>query len=217
MYRFIETIRVEDGRAQLLPYHQLRVNRTLQACGKGRVSICLEDVLGDMLAEAALCKPDYGIRPSPVDALGTLPYKARIIYDDSGKILERSIMPYSMRKIRSLRFVICDEIDYSLKYADRTQLDGLASKSGGADEIIIVRNGLLTDTSYSNIALFDGERWYTPRNPLLYGTMRQYLLNEGLVFESDIAPEAILHYQKVSLINAMMPLGLCCVDTSDIS
>ena len=69
-------------------------------------------------------------------------------YDGQGITLVRAD-EYCMRAISSLRLVTCDDIDYAYKSADRSRL-GLR---GNADEIIIVRNGLLTDTSYSNIAL----------------------------------------------------------------
>ena len=78
---------------------------------------------------------------------------------------------------------------------------------GEADEVVIIRNGLLTDTSYSNIALFDGRHWVTPRQPLLRGTMRQSLLDAGVLTEQDIKAEDWSSYRRVSLINAMMPLG----------
>lgn len=85
----------------------------------------------------------------------------------------------------------------------------LAALRGDADEVVIVGNGLLTDTSYSNIALFDGQRWVTPRQPLLRGTMRQSLLDTGQLVERDIRDDEWGRYEKVSLINAMMPLGRC--------
>ena len=85
----------------------------------------------------------------------------------------------------------------------------MAAQRGDADEVVIVKNGLLTDTSYSNIALFDGQRWVTPRHPLLQGTMRQSLLDTGQLVERDIRDDEGGRYEKVSLINAMMPLGRC--------
>jgi hypothetical protein len=46
-----------------------------------------------------------------------------------------------------------------------------SGQRGNADEIIIVRNGLLSDTSYSNIALFDGTMWVTPKTHLSTDTL----------------------------------------------
>ena len=52
---------------------------------------------------------------------------------------------------------------------------------------------------------------YTPRQPLLKGVMRHYLLNKRTLQEIDLSPEDIapanrLGITKVSLINAMLPL-----------
>lgn len=197
MCRFIETIRVENGRALSLPYHQKRVNESLLLTGGGSVRLSLAGLLGNLPTTEGV-------------------FKARIVYDNTGKVLEQSLTPYTPKKVRTLRLVDCDDIDYSLKYADRTMLNTLAAMAGSADEIIIVRHGKLTDTSYSNIALYDGENWFTPRYPLLRGTMRQRLLDEGVIQETDITPADLRRYRQVSLINAMMPLGTCCTDTKSI-
>ena len=198
MCRFIETIRVENGRALSLPYHQKRVNESLLLTGGGSVRLFLAGLLGNLPTTEGV-------------------FKARIVYDNAGKVLEQSLSPYSPKKVRTLRLVECDDIDYSLKYADRTILNALAARAGSADEIIIVRHGKLTDTSYSNIALYDGGNWFTPRYPLLRGTMRQRLLDEGVIQEADITPADLERYSQVSLINAMMPLGTCCTDTKSIA
>ena len=54
------------------------------------------------------------------------------------------------------------------------------------DDILIVKNGLLTDTSIANIALYDGNDWYTPLHPLLKGTKRAELLDKGVLKEKEI-------------------------------
>jgi 4-amino-4-deoxychorismate lyase len=51
---------------------------------------------------------------------------------------------------------------------------------------------------------FDGTNWYTPTAPLLKGTKRQYLLDEGIISEWEIREEDIPGYQKVGLINALI-------------
>ncbi|WP_333578016.1 aminotransferase class IV, partial [Leyella stercorea] len=70
-----------------------------------------------------------------------------------------------------------------------------------------VKNGLLTDTSFTNVAVFDGERWLTPKYPLLLGTKRASLLERQVIKEADISVETLMNAQKVSLINAMIDLG----------
>jgi 4-amino-4-deoxychorismate lyase len=76
-----------------------------------------------------------------------------------------------------------------------------------ADEVIIIKNGCVTDTSYTNICFFDGKEWLTPDTPLLQGTMRRYLLDKGVIREVRIRRKDIQYFKKVSLINAMMELG----------
>ena len=222
MYRFIESIRMIDGEAAALPYHQKRVDRTLQSLGHGTARLPLAEIVGTMSGTyfgkslcGQACKERKIYKEGKVLKTEKI-HKARIVYNIKGEILEAAIMPYTMRKINSIRLVKCDNIDYSLKYADRSGLDALSELADGADEIIIVRHGMLTDTSYSNIALLNGDKWVTPRTPLLKGTMRQQLLDKNLLIEADITPEALKDYQQICLINAMMPLGSCCIDTTKV-
>ena len=48
--------------------------------------------------------------------------------------------------------VDCDEADYRYKSADRSLLDRLFALRGAADDVLIVRRGLITDTSIANVA-----------------------------------------------------------------
>lgn len=193
MYPFVETIRVESGQPCNLSYHQLRLERTMRRFFPHAPIPSLKDEL------------DKTAWPS-----GTI-LKVHVEYNEHGITLVRAD-EYHIRLIRKLRLVTCDDIDYSFKSTDLSRLELLAKQKGDADEIIIVKNGLLTDTSYSNIALYDGSTWVTPKTPLLKGTMRQALLDEGRLTERDITPADYLQYKKVSLINAMMPLGRCVCD-----
>ena len=63
----------------------------------------------------------------------------------------------------------------------------MLDKKGDCDDILIIRNGLITDMSYANVAFFDGTQWLTPRIPLLAGTCRERLLETGPIREADIA------------------------------
>ena len=181
-----------DGAIKLLPYHQTRLERTLAHCCPGTRSFSLSEVLAD--------------RPTSPGVV-----KIRVVYGAEG-VTEVGYAPYAVRHIRRLQLVADDTIDYTYKSTDRSHLVALALQKDEADEVIIVKNGLLTDTSYSNIALYDGSGWFTPRLPLLRGTMRQYLLDQGRLREADIRPEDLAGFQKVALINAMMPLGVCEVE-----
>ncbi|HEY6915657.1 MAG TPA: aminotransferase class IV, partial [Paludibacter sp.] len=79
-----------------------------------------------------------------------------------------------------------------------------------------VKNGLLTDTSYCNIALYDGQNWFTPRVPLLYGVNRAELLLEEKLIEKDIAVEELKSYEKIALFNAMIEFGEVVLDIDKI-
>lgn len=46
---------------------------------------------------------------------------------------------------------------------DRTQLDELFSKRENCDEVIILKNGIVTDTSIANIAIFYENTWITSK------------------------------------------------------
>lgn len=70
---------------------------------------------------------------------------------------------------------------------------------------------------YNNIALYDGSSWFTPRTPLLKGTMRAYLLDKGLIEEADIRPSDLPSFRKVSLINAILLLDTLSVTIKNIS
>ena len=76
-----------------------------------------------------------------------------------------------------------------------------------ADDILVVRNGYLTDTSISNIALYDGNTWFTPSCPLLKGTKRAELLDKHLIQEKEILHTQLGSYFRIMLFNAMIDWG----------
>jgi 4-amino-4-deoxychorismate lyase len=129
-------------------------------------------------------------------------YKVRVLYGCSIDQIE--IEPYSFRKIKSLKVVSADHIDYHLKYSDRQILQNLYAQRGDCDDIIIIKNGLITDSFAANLVFFDGEKWVTPASPLLKGTKRQLLLDLGIITTKEIREEDIQCFQKVGLINAMI-------------
>lgn len=112
---------------------------------------------------------------------------------------------YAPRPIRSLRLVYDDALKYPYKYLDRAALRHLFDQRGTCDDVLIVQKGCLTDTSYCNLALFDGTRWCTPATPLLPGTQRQYLLDQGVLSEDTIRVEDLRQFQQIRLFNAMLP------------
>ena len=100
--------------------------------------------------------------------------------------------------------VIDDEINYSHKYHNRNHLENLFSQKGDCGDILIVKNGLITDTSFANILFYNGKEWLTPANPLLKGTQRKFLLETEKVSTADIRPSDLKYFKRARLVNAMM-------------
>ena len=46
--------------------------------------------------------------------------------------------------------------------------------------------------------------WLTPKNPLLKGTSRARLIDEGKLIESDIKVQELRSFSQVALLNAMI-------------
>ena len=89
-------------------------------------------------------------------------------------------------------------------YSFRQVLDALLQQKGECDEVLITRNGFITDTSYSNVVLAREGKLFTPAQPLLNGTKRQQLLQRGIIQTKDIHRDSLGEYERVILINAML-------------
>ena len=93
--------------------------------------------------------------------------------------------------------------DYRYKYADRKVLEQLFAQRGDADDILITRNGWITDTSIANIAFRKGDRWYTPSFPLLAGTSWKRLVAADVLIPRPIHQKDIDRYDAFKVFNAM--------------
>ena len=196
--KFVETIKIKDGKVMGLPYHQERMERTIHH-------------FFPQISEEAM--PSLKSLLAPKNDMDF--YKARVVYGVQG-VEAIEYAPYSMREIHSLQVVVCDDIDYTYKSCDRSALNNLVARKGNSDEIFIVKNGLVTDTSFTNIAIFDGKNWLTPKHPLLKGTKRAALLEQGLLQEADITVADLKAAKKVCLFNAMIEFGERVISASDI-
>lgn len=186
MCRLLESIRVEDGRFCHIGYHQARMDRTMRI----------------LLPESEPI--DLSAIPIPDDA-GSGIYKCRVVYHEGVSFIE--FLPYTQKRIRSIRLVQADGLRYPFKYLDRSGIESLLAANVEYDEILIVRDGLITDSSFSNVALLSGRIWFTPETPLLEGTCRQRLVDLGVLHPIRIGVQDIRQYSHISLINAMMGLG----------
>ncbi len=182
---FLETIKILDGVVLHLEYHQERLNTALNSTNRYNL---------------------YDLIDPPIDGL----YKCRIVYDT--KELKIEYLPYTKREIQTLKLVMNDTIEYSKKYANRDEINQLVNQKKNCDDILIIQNGLVLDTSVANIAFFDGKEWFTPKIPLLKGTCRARLLDEGKIIEKDISVQEIKSFKKIALMNAMIDFDIIAVD-----
>lgn len=184
MYRFIETIRLHNGALQNLPYHQERFERTRRERLQLKMHPDLESVL---VVPAGLEK---GL------------FRYRVTY--GARIENMEIEPYEHPVPRSLKLVRANRApEYSYKYLDRTSLTRLYNLRGACDDVLIAVNDRITDSYYANVVFRKGTRWYTPDTPLLKGTMRAWLMDQGLLEETHITTDDLDRFDEVRLINAL--------------
>ncbi len=188
MCRLLETIRIENGRIRNLEYH----NRRFNTSRKELFGIREEADLKDLIRATG--------HPLPAGV-----FRCRVIY--RREIERTEFIPHRERPVRSLKLVFADDIDYAYKYADRNRLEALFKERDDCDEILIVRGGLVTDTSTGNIVFrrTDGA-WVTPDTPLLNGTMRMCLLEAGRIMESRVRPADLNSFTAARMINCMRDL-----------
>jgi len=186
MSRLIETIKLSGKKLFGIEYHQ----RRMQIARKELFG--LDDEINLLHA--------IEILPGISDSL----FKVRVLY--STIIHDVEIHPYTVRAIHTLQSVENDKIDYNYKYEDRSGFQKMLCKCK-ADDILIIKNGFVTDTSYSNVVLEKEGCFYTPSTYLLNGTKRQILLEDKFILEKDISYNDLWSYEKVYLINSMLDIN----------
>lgn len=184
MYRLIESIKIQNKKLLNIEWHDRRFNETRRKLYGKFTTVELEKLI--FLPELA----DNNV------------YKCRVLYGPD--IDEVDVQLYIPRNLKTLKLIEDNEIDYRFKYEDRSAFEKLMAQKGEADDILIVKNGCITDTSYSNIIFFDGSKWITPDTYLLNGTQRQRLLYEGKIIEERITPEDLHKFEMIKPINAML-------------
>jgi len=132
-------------------------------------------------------------------------FKCRIGFTNEIQSIE--FQPYIMRTIETLKLVEIDLKSTFFKSENREKLNDAFLQKGICDDVLLVKEDFLTDTSYCNIALFDGENWITPRNPLIYGVNRAELLENKIIAEGDVRVDDLNNYSKIRLFNAMIEFG----------
>ncbi len=184
--QFLETVKVVDG---VFVHPELNLQRMMNTMDRAFHTSVPDSFFEDLAI--------------PVDMrCGVV--KCRILYGAS--VDEIGFQPYACRKVSSLKLVDGGNVDYSQKYADRSALLKLTAQKGECDDILIVQNGLITDTSYSNVVLSNHGKYYTPKSYLLNGTCRRRLIAEGKVIPADISVSDLDSYDNLYLINAMISI-----------
>ena len=179
--RFLETIKIVDGEIFNLEYHQKRYEGVLEALGVKEIQNLTEYIN----------PPAWGL------------YRCRLVYDTDD--IEVTFHEYKKRDITTLKLIFENEIEYTHKSTSREKIDALFQMREEGDDILIIKDLLVTDTSIANIAFeTSGGEWITPKNPLLKGTTRARLLDEGKLKEADIRVHELRSFTKVALLNAMI-------------
>lgn len=184
MSQFIESIYINNGQSRHIDLHQHRVDQTFVHLGISRHAVQLLTIIN------ALNIPKDGL------------FKLRIVYDSTSNFTYE-LLPYHYKRIHRFKLMDIGERNYAFKYADRDWIYTLLNEAG-TDDIVMLQNGKIKDSSYANIIFQDGDTWYTPSVPLLPGTMRFHLIDQGLIQPASIHLNDLSRFSHFKLINAMM-------------
>jgi len=174
--QYFETIKCDDFEVFNLNYHKKRMSDSVG------INFNLEEYL-------------YPISPELL--------KCKVIYSQD-EIIKIEYSPYTPKQKKIFKLIEDNTLDYRYKYLDRSGIDLLLSHKNGADDIIIVQNGFITDTSIANIAIKKNNQWFTPTQALLEGTTRNRLLDEGFLKEHQITVKDLLEAEAFAIMNAMI-------------
>jgi len=180
--KFLESIRVSKRIFENLELHQNRVKKVFEAYFPTLPVI-------DLFSIQIPSDLDNGL------------YKCRVIYTQ--KIEQVEFVPYQIKSIHSLCLVEGNQIGYSHKFVEREALQALYQKRKSAEDVLIVRDGLITDTSYGNIAFWDGQHWLTPHIPLLEGTQRSKLIKSKTILPKEVSITDLSNFYKFKVFNAL--------------
>jgi 4-amino-4-deoxychorismate lyase len=186
MSQFFETIKYCQGEFFLLDYHQERLNRTRKEVFGLSDTINLNDFL---------------INPPIDDSV----YRCRVSYDEY--ILSVDFFEYQLTTHKSVKIFDAGNYDYAYKSEHRAFLNDALTDSG-ADDVLFIREGKPTDSTYANLALFKNGNWYTPDTYLLNGVKRQFLIKQGLLKPMEISIKELDTFEKISFINALRDFEL---------
>ncbi|MDF5689927.1 aminotransferase class IV [Aquirufa aurantiipilula] len=187
MPTFLETVHVLDGELLHLDYHQKRINDVFQNFYPTSPILNIYDYLAHVEI------PQQGS------------FRARLVYSTQWEFHE--FIAYQEKNIKRLAIVNTGDYEYQYKYADRSHLLKKVAEHPEADDIIFSKQGKLQDSSIANLAFKKGDKWFTPKEPLHWGTTRRRLIDEKILEEIDIWETELSDYSHICLINVFRPLS----------
>ena len=177
---FFETLKIEKGEIQNLSFHNKRLNHTIKQNFDIDAKIDLQEHVK---------QEDFSLQ------------RCKVIYDKEIKTI--LFFPLIPRKFQSFK-VLETNTTYNFKNVDRKDIEFLMSQKDSCDDIIMIKEGLVTDTSIANIAIYDGLKWITPKKPLLAGTYRESMLKKQLILEKDVKIKDIKNAVRFAIMNALI-------------
>ncbi|MFL2600103.1 MAG: aminotransferase class IV [Flavobacteriaceae bacterium] len=184
MFPLFESIRIENGKIFLTEFHQKRINKTFDKLYKKENPWELKQIFSKINV------PQNGL------------YKMKFNYSEKKYKIE--FKKYLLKKIAKIKCYEINDFTYSFKFSDRRKIEYFYTKKLDCQDILMIKNGYLTDTSYCNIILFDGFSWFTPEKPLLEGVQREKLLESKMISKTKIKLNEINDFKQFRLINAMI-------------
>ena len=139
---FIESVKVKDGVVMNMEFHLERMKKSIGKLHNTDFTIPEEYRVGIV--------------------------KMRILYNEE-TIKDVSFQKYKYPEINSLKMVEGNDICYGLKFEDRTAINNLYLQKEECDDILIIKDGFVTDTSFCNIIFVKNNTCFTPDTPLLEG------------------------------------------------
>ena len=180
MDEYFETIKCDDYEVFNLDYHCKRISNTIG------LNINLSEYIYPPSNKLLKCK---------------------VIYNNDG-IVDVQFNEYKKREINSFKIIHNDNINYSKKFLNRNNLNILFNQRENNDEIIIIKDKIVCDTSIANIAILYQGTWITSKSYLLAGTTRARYIENNELIEKDITLEMLKNTEKIALMNAMIDFNI---------
>jgi 4-amino-4-deoxychorismate lyase len=181
---FVETIKIQDKQIYNLELHNKRLNNTI----KDNFNINLKIDLKNHIK------------------IDTTDNKVRVLY--SNKIEDIQYSKIEPREFKKFKIIYDNNINYKYKSTNRQIFNQYLNKEK-YDDIIIIKNGLVTDTSIANIYFLKNNIWYTPRKSLLKGTKREELLTNRNFKQINIDLNFIKNSEAMAISNALIGFYIC--------